>query len=150
MSEIQELYCLRDYIESDKAFIKATFLRGLYYSDSWFSVIPKDIFMENYSKVVEALLERYANLTRIACLKEDPDVILGYAMLGADNTAHWVFVKKAWRRQGIGRSLLPENLITITHLNGFGRTLCYGGFNKDTQELITPKYPNAIFNPFKL
>lgn len=150
MSEIKELYYIRDYLESDKAFIKATFLRGLYYSDSWFSVIPKDIFMKNYSLFIDKLLEKYAGSTKLACLIEDPDVILGYAILGTDNTAHWAFVKKAWRRQGIARSLLPKDLAIVTHLNMLGRTLCYGGIDTDTNDRIVPKYPNVVFNPFKL
>lgn len=136
MSEFVGLYEMRDYKESDKNFILATFLRGLYYGDSWFSQIPKDVFMDNYKYIAEALINNPNTVVKIACLNEDPDVILGYSILGTNyQTIHWVYVKQAWRRKGIGKSLTPTNLAIATHLSELGRELLL-------------KYPGAIFNPF--
>ncbi len=135
MTNFQGMYDIRDAKPEDKNFIMATFLKGLYYGDSWFSLIDKSAFMGNYKLVAEALLNR-ANI-KIACLKEDPDVILGYSVLSQDyQTIHWVFVKANWRQKGIARSLLPQYPTTVTHLTKLGKELL-------------PKFKTAVFNPFK-
>lgn len=148
MGEIDRLYEVRDYLESDKSFIKATFLRGLYYGDSWYSLIPKDIFMDNYSMALDRLFDHPSVTIKIACLTEDPDVILGYSILSADfMTIHWVFVKKAWRTQGVAKRLTPRLATTVTHLSALGKLLCFGG-TKDGQTIN--KKLDCVFNPFKL
>ena len=138
MSDFKGLFIIRDGKESDKNFVLATFLRGLYYGDSWFSQIPKDIFMENYKLVAKALIDSPNCILKIACLPEDPDVILGYSILSSDYmTIHWVYCKKVWRNKGIGRSLLPSYPNAVTHLSELGQRL-------------VKKFDNVVFNPFKL
>lgn len=141
MNEVERLYDVRDYVESDKAFIMATFLRGLYYGDSWFSLIPKDVFMFNYKSIIESLLQYPGTQVRVACLKEDPDVLLGYS-LSRGSIVHWVYVKSSktkegltWRRNGIARRLLPDSVSDVTHLTALGRSLMH-------------KLPDCVFNPF--
>lgn len=114
----------------------ATFLRGLYYGDSWFSLIPKQIFMDNYKLVAEALVTRAT--IKVACLKDEEDVIIGYSILSNDyQTIHFVYVKANWRLKGIARSLLPQYPSAVSHLTELGK------------KLIT-KFNGCIFNPFKL
>ena len=130
-----DLIAQRDYLESDKNFIFSTVLRGLYYDDSWFSEIPKNIFMENYHPIVEAMLASPRNHVRVACLKDDPEVILGYSILSRDGTrCHFVFVKAAWRKVGIAKSLIPPTVTTVSHLTALGRSLA--------------RKKNLEFNPF--
>jgi hypothetical protein len=127
---------VRAYKPEDKSFIMATFLRGLYYGDSWFSLMPKDVFMKNYTQVIEAMLLK--NAVMVACLPDDEDVILGYSIISFDfTTIHWVFVKSAFRKQGITKSLLPQYPTQVTHLTDLGRQLL-------------PKFKECIFNPFAL
>jgi hypothetical protein len=138
MSDFKGLYDIRDAKADDRNFVLATFLRGLYYGDSWFSLIPKDIFMANYKKVGEFLVTSPNINIKVACLKEDPDVIIGYSILSQDfSTIHWVYVKNIWRKQGIGRSLVPQHPTTVTHLTALGKTLL-------------SKFENCIFNPFAI
>lgn len=138
MSDFQGLYDVRDAKVNDINFILATFLRGLYYGDSWFTLIPKDIFMNNYKKVAERLIKSPATAVKVACLKEDPDVILGYSILSSDfQDIHWCYVKSAWRNKGIARSLVPAHAANITHLSALGKTLM-------------PKLPTCVFNPFSI
>jgi GNAT superfamily N-acetyltransferase len=133
---MSDVYFIRPYKTEDKSFILATFLRGIYFGDSWFSLVPKDIFMINYAKIAEALLSR--SYVAVACLTEDPDVILGYSMLSRDaKVVHFIFVKKAFRNQGIGKALVPEGLEFVTHLTNQGRSLMH-------------RYPGVVFNPFRL
>jgi GNAT superfamily N-acetyltransferase len=135
-SEFRELYDIRDYQPSDKNFVLATFLRGVYYGDSWFSKIRKDIFMDNYKRIAEFAIDTGKVVVKVACLREDPDVIIGYSILSADYQAvSWVYVKKAWRLKGIARSLLPQYPQYITHLSELG-------------EKLMPKLNTAVYNPF--
>lgn len=136
MSAFNGLYNIRDGVAEDNNFILATFLRGLYYGDSWFSSIPKDIFMKEYKKVAQVLVDKSRTNVKIACLKEDPNVILGYSISSKDSTIlHFIFVKSIWRKRGIARSLIPHLPKAVTHLTKLG------------QKLMT-KLPNTIFNPF--
>lgn len=138
MNDFQGLYDIRDGKESDKNFVLATFLRGLYYGDSWFSIIPKNIFMDHYKRLANALVNHPQIIIKVACLKEDPDVILGYSILSSDlSTIHWVFVKSAWRNNGIARSLVPQQPNNVTHLSALGK-------------ILLPKFKNVVFNPFLL
>src|SRR6266404_2908447 len=122
MNSFKGLYDIRDFNESDKNFVLATFLRGVYYGDSWFSMIPKQIFMDNYKKVAEYLVNTAT--IKVACLKEDPSVILGYCMLSKDlQTIHWTYVKSAWRLKGIAKTLTPTHPSVVTHLSKLGVTL---------------------------
>ncbi len=132
------IYEIRDFKEDDRKFIKATFLKGLYFGDSWYSLIPNAIFVDNYTKVADALLSSPNTIVKVACLKDDADVILGYSILGHQfSTVHWVFVKSAWRKGGIGRALVPLRPDTVTHLTALGKSLM-------------SKIETASFNPFKL
>lgn len=139
MSAFAGLYDIRDAKEEDKNFILATFLRGLYYGDSWFSQTDKKSFMTNYKKFAESLLTSNRVVVKVACLKEDADVILGYSILSADFQAiHWVFVKQVWRQKGIAKSLIPSRPQAVTHLTSLGK------------ELLNKFETKPIFDPYKI
>jgi GNAT superfamily N-acetyltransferase len=90
--------------------------------------------MENYHRIVEGLITQ--GIIKVACLKEDPDVILGYAIFSKTYPAlHFVFVKSAWRGIGIARSLVPKETKVVTHLTKVGLS-------------ILKKNPTLVFNPF--
>ena len=136
MSEVSELYDIRPACADDVNFILATWLRGAYYGDSWFSLVPKDIFMEKFKVTIETMLTSPNVKVQVACLKEDPSVILGYSAVSKNDEAIlWVFVKKAWREQGIGRSLVPEKPRYVMFLTEMGK-------------MLLSKLPGAAFNPF--
>lgn len=52
-------------------------------------------------------LVRTSNV-RVACDRDDPDTLLGFAVIDAQNPAllHYVYVRKELRREGIGRALV--------------------------------------------
>jgi GNAT superfamily N-acetyltransferase len=134
VEDFSGLYNIRDMVAEDKNFILATSLRGIYYGDSWFSLIPKDTFMDFYKNVIGAMLTK-CNV-KVACLPDDPSVIIGYSILSSDYQAIvWVYVKQAWRNKGIAKALVPKYPIAVTHLTRLGKTLL-------------PKFEGAIFNPF--
>lgn len=134
-----DLVVIRDYMTEDLSFIMSTWLRGMYHGDSWFSQVPKNIFMECYHRVLENLLARPETKVKVACLKDDPSVILGYSVFrNIQNVTilDYVFVKFAWRTIGIAKSLIPENLYAVTHLTKAGASI------------RKSKLPNVPFNPF--
>jgi GNAT superfamily N-acetyltransferase len=91
--------------------------------------------MHNYHSIVEKLL--YARLVKVACLKDDEDTIVGYALMSNDETTlDWVFVKRAWRTIGIAKSLVSSKTTTVTHLTKSG--------------LSISKKKHLQFNPFAL
>lgn len=114
-----DLVQIRPYQDNDKNFIFATFLRGVYYGQPTYTLIPKDIFMSYYHKVLEFILKKPETKINIACLKEDNDVILGYSIM-SDKAIHWAFVKKSWRGIGLANDLTPKEITTITHLSKIG------------------------------
>lgn len=117
-----ELVVIRGYKPEDKSFIFASWLRGLYYGDTFYSDIKKQVFMENYHKIIEFILSRPTTEIKIACMPDSPDTILGYSILGKD-CLNWVFVKKAFRGIGIARDLVPPGITTVTHLTKTGTSI---------------------------
>lgn len=121
-------------LDTDKAFVLSTWLRGAYYGDSWFSLIPKDRFMQAYEPFLQKLLDTPGVDVTVACLAEDPDVLIGY-VVHTNTVVHWMFVKKSWRKIGVAKSLLPPRVSCVSHLTSLGKKLL-------------PKLPGAVFDPF--
>lgn len=131
-----DLISTRDFIEADTNFILATWLKGLRYGNSYFKSIESKAYFFNYEKLIKSLLETPKTIIKIACLKDDPGVILGYSV-SEPGRLHFVFVKKAWRTIGIGKSLVSQDLKVISHITDMGRN-------------ILQKYPEVTLNPFNL
>lgn len=57
---------------------------------------------------VRAILARSDSVLRVACLPDDSDAILGWAVVSSDEPPilHYVYVRKDARKQGIARLLL--------------------------------------------
>ncbi len=134
---LNSIYVVRDVKSEDKNFILASFLNGVYYGNSLFNLIPKAIFMENYKEIANELYNnQLKTVVKVACLKDDEDIILGYSILSADYlTIHFVYVKEKFRHQGIGKSLVPLYPTSVTHLTKLGIELL-------------KRFPNTIYNPF--
>lgn len=113
---------------ADEAFVYATWLRSLYYGNSTFRKIDKDRFFKTYPNVIKALLTR-SNVD-VVCLEDDPEVLLGYAVYEGE-ALHFLYVKKAWRKLGIARMLMPGNVTKVTHLTKVGEKLLPKGIKFD-------------------
>lgn len=130
-----DLVAIRDYAPGDKNFIYASWLRGMYYGESWLSLMEKDVFMASYHKVIENLLDSPSAQIKIACLKDDADVILGYSVMSRiAPVVHWTFVKSAWRGIGIAKMLVPKETKIVTNLTKSGLA-------------ILRKHPGVTYNP---
>lgn len=129
--EKKDLIATRAILPSDRGLIFSTWLKGLRYANDWFKHIDQDAYFHHYQQVLESYFNRPDINCSVACLREDPDVILGYAVY-EPHVLHWVFVKPAWRRIGIAKMLVPPGIKTVSHLTHIGLLL-----KKD-----------RIFNPF--
>lgn len=104
----------RELREADKPLVYSTMLRGLYYGCSYFGQINKQTFFQNYAKVVDKLLD-VADV-HIACLSEDEDVIIGFAIT-RPNIIDFCYVKPPFRKQGVARLLVGDKPVQyITHI----------------------------------
>ncbi len=135
-NDMLALVTFRLYKDSDEAYVMATWLRGLYYGNEFFKLIPKGIFMDNYKLALTQLVKN--SVVMVAVLQEDPDIILGYSVMNNQlDVCHWVNVKLAWRYKGLGRALLPKSVSKISHFTTLGLKLM-------------PKIDNCVFDPFAL
>lgn len=119
-----ELVAIREAQMDDLNFIMATWLRGMYYGESWLSIMNKKEFMKSYHSIIEITLRNPNTKVMVACLKEDPSVILGYSVVSSvSNAVHWVFVKKSWRSIGLARDLVPKDVNAATNLTKVGMAI---------------------------
>jgi hypothetical protein len=132
----EDLVLVRPGTQADESFIFATWLQGLRHGNELYKLIEADTYYRQYHRVIESILNAPGVKVSVACLKESPDVILGYAVHRGD-ALHWVHVKKAWRGIGIAKSLAPPNLKTVTHVNRLGVS-------------YVNNHPGLVFNPFAI
>lgn len=120
--------------QNDRAFIYSTILKGLFHGVPLYGEIEKTAFFTNYSKIIDGLLQ-VADI-RVACLVDDPDVIVGYMICRGD-VIDWAFTKQAWRGKGVQKLLAGDSIFRVcTHLTPPGNA-------------IRKKY-KIEFNPFAL
>lgn len=82
--------------ETDWPFIFSTWLKQLWYAKHNSTTLPKDTFFRLHHKRIEDLLNVVE--VEIACLEDDDDTILGYAV---HDKNRYVYMRKAWRRLNI-------------------------------------------------
>jgi hypothetical protein len=132
MLDKAELVQIRDAVAGDANFVFSTWLKGLRFGNPWFGLIDSKIYYATYHKVIEALLGK--TTIKVACLKEDPGVILGYAVYHGTRL-DWVHVKKSWRNIGLAKDLVPKEITSVSHVTEIGRN-------------IIKKRGNIVFDPF--
>lgn len=136
--EVEDRYRLISYRggclpEEYKNVIIAPFLNSLRYGNDLFKLIDKDAYYLKYGQYVQSLLQRPMLLIRLAILNDN--TVLGWSLL-QNKIVHFVWVKKEVRRQGIGRSLLPKDFDTISHITNKGINIWVN------------HYPGVKFDPF--
>lgn len=130
------VFAIRDVSESDFPFIYSTWLKGLRFGNEAFGLMEQHSYFRNYHNAIEAILSRPDTHIKVACLRDDPSTILGYAVLGKDGLVHYVHVKQAFRRFGIAGELCPKDLKRVTHVTKTGWAI------------IREKFPACIYDPF--
>lgn len=96
---------VRKATEADMNFVYSTWLKGVYHGSDLLKNVKRAVYFENYPKYIAAVLARPTVEVKVAALAEDKDVILGYAVV-QPGVVHWVYVKSAWRKQNVAKTLL--------------------------------------------
>lgn len=131
-----ELVSIREGIKEDNNFILSTWLKGLRYGNSWFGLIDKDAYFKVYGDLLNRVLSTPGCKVSVACLKDNPDCILGYSVTRMDGLVlDFVYSKRAWRNIGIAKSLIPENVKFVTSITTVGAAML-------------KKRSGVTFNPF--
>lgn len=113
----------RDHVKSDNDVIYSTWMNSLYYGNDWFREIDNDVFFGKYRKVIETILEKKDTKVTIACLDNDADTVVGYAVAEGLEILHWIYVRPAWRKLGIAKSLVQDDTQVTTHITKIGRSI---------------------------
>lgn len=90
---MKQLITYRPHQADDEAFLFATYLKNNWYRQESSTMLPKKIWMWAQHKRLEKVMKN--QVITVACLKDDPDVILGYGFWDEDKP--FVYIKLAWR-----------------------------------------------------
>jgi GNAT superfamily N-acetyltransferase len=96
----------------DFEFIQATLLNHYNEESFWARRLTTRVFFDGHTPLVRTLLQRVRGV--VACDSLDPTLIFGFVLFepkgGPDETdvLDFLYVKKAWRRLGLGQRLLRE------------------------------------------
>jgi len=128
----------------DRNFILATWLR-CFRQSPFTKHIPNDIFFDMHQQVIERFWKRPTAKTKIACLEDDENVIMGY--LAFENTRpetlHFCYVKETLQGEGVARELFKQSGIDLNEVHHFTH------FTKD-METVSVKYRTLRYSPYFL
>lgn len=116
-------------------FVLANWLRSFRRGNDYMKLTDTVSYYAMYQLYIYKILDLPETSVRIASLTDDPDIALGFSV-SRGNILDFVFVRKENRKFGIGKSLIPEGINTITHLTRTGMSI----WNN--------KYPSWKFNLF--
>ena len=91
---------------TDAGLIFDSYPKGVYHGGLLKTDMPKKVWMVAFYEDVKRQLEECD--TRIACLEQDPDHIVGYSIISKDRELQFVYVKELYRRKAIA-NLLTKN-----------------------------------------
>jgi GNAT superfamily N-acetyltransferase len=105
-------FAIRSHTLTDLALVFSSWLRSMPPARD----VSRDVHFRGQHALIEAILARPGALLRVACVPDDPEVILGWACVehaphdasGHPSLVHFAYVKDAFRRRGIARALLAD------------------------------------------
>ena len=124
-------FAIRDGVATDIPFVFRSWLTS-YRRSSFARGIRDRIYFANEHKAIERILRSCS--IRVACINEDPEIILGYVVLGP-SIVHYAFTKPAFRRMHILTRLLPDGDLEYTH-----RT--------EDSDRVLARLPRLTYNPY--
>lgn len=126
MTTIRDLVHLRPLRESDLNFVRSSWLKSN--ARTVRGVVAQDDYYRLHWEIAMGLLDRPLVRAVVACSRDDEDQLLGWACGEASTPraralAHYVYVKRTFRGQGLARALVEDVLrggsyadVTATHL----------------------------------
>lgn len=119
---ITDLIDIKDADLTAEGLIYSTWLQGYLHGNAWNKWLNKPNYYSKQRSKITTILSRPQTRVKIACLKEDHDTIIGYSVI-EDNILHWIHVREAWRKLGVAKLLVTDNINTVTHLNIVGEAI---------------------------
>lgn len=116
--------------------VLSRWVRSYKRDNDFMKIIHPPSYYSAYSNYVKAVLARPHSQVCFAVLQDDTDIVLGFSVL-EHKTLHYVHVPRAYRKEGIGSMLVPEDIEWLTHITRTGL------------KLWGTKLPNAKFDPFR-
>lgn len=116
-------------------YIKAKWMRSYRYNNDFIRLVDSDSYYSAYGPFLVSVILRPNASVRVAVLSGETDVALGFSVI-ENETLHYVFVHKDFRKNGIATKLIPTKISSFTHLT------------KKGLELWPTKLKEAKFNPF--
>ena len=121
--EKYRLISFRPMAKDDFNFILITWLHSLKFGNDYFKEWDDRKYYDKYQIFLKELLTKEDTQIKIACLSEDNDVILGYA-IARPPILDFVYVKKAWRNIGLAKELVKHfEITTVSHLTKAGNAI---------------------------
>jgi hypothetical protein len=121
--------------DSYRNVILSRWLRSLRQYNDYFKLIDKNAYFDVYEKYIKLIIYRPNTVIRLAVLKDDQDVVLGWSIIEG-TILHYVHVPELWRGKGISDLLIPKDIKCCTHVT------------KYWLNMWQKKYKHVIFNPF--
>jgi len=115
--------------------VRSRWVRSYKRDNDFMKIIHPPAYYHHYNNYVKMVLARPTATVRLAALSDDNDVVLGFSVIEGP-VLHYVHVPRAYRKQGIGRLLVPNEIKWFTHITKLGLSLW-------------SKLPGAKFDPFK-
>ncbi len=102
--EEQLLVVVRKYKPNkDIALIFSTWRNSIWFDEPRDAKQANTVFRKLTQKI-KNIINNKTSTIKIACLKEDPDIIVGYSVFTQDNL-EWIYVKPDYRKKKIGAAL---------------------------------------------
>ncbi len=92
---------------TDDPYIYSTWTKYAWYSPKEPIGMSKRKFFHEKIKYIRHVLENQKSIVRTACMKDDPDTIMGY-VVAYDGELEWICVKKTFIESGIKELLLKS------------------------------------------
>jgi GNAT superfamily N-acetyltransferase len=105
--------------ESYLHFLLSKWKRSLRHGNDYFRLVRASDYYDAYERYLTRILADERCAVRLAVLDEDADIVLGFSV-ARGNILDYVYVHKDVRGTGIGKSLVPLGIDTITHLTKTG------------------------------
>lgn len=141
MTENAPKWSLRAGCPEDICFIYSTWLKSYRTGSGLGLASGKHAYFLTYNLIIDQILGRSDTAVWVAVKFDEPNVIWGYAV-SEPGVLHYVFVKEAFRKFGIARSLYQNSFNArpfVTHVTQDARDVMCGhpGFRFDVNLLLS-------------
>lgn len=124
-------FILRPYRDSDINFIQNSWATSYYKGADFILYLSPKEFNEKHRPIREEILNRPNVAVIVACNSKDEDQILGWIVVekprGQGLILHYIYVKEAFKKEGVSYELLkkalPEKPILVSHMTDRARKI---------------------------